>query len=203
MTMKRLVTCSLVLAANLAVSAQSIYIPPDYFGEDYKKSIGFWENEGQVITTDGYKTKDVLYYSEGGLPRAYLRDKSQVSFVVARIDTSIATADTLYRLDMRPYGNTAQQVTPVSLVQKDWFQNFYLPWCGDSGVTDVQGYCRVVYPNIFPKIDMHFYSGSAGQKMAFVLLPGCDPSKLKLAFTGQDSINVDIWGTLKIYYDGK
>lgn len=73
MTMKRLVTCSLVLAANLAVSAQSIYIPPDYFGEDYKKSIGFWENEGQVITTDGYKTKDVLYYSEGGLPRAYLR----------------------------------------------------------------------------------------------------------------------------------
>ncbi len=123
--------------------------------------------------------------------------------MVARIDTSIATADTLYRLDMRPYGNTAQQVTPVSLVQKDWFQNFYLPWCGDSGVTDVQGYCRVVYPNIFPKIDMHFYSGSAGQKMAFVLLPGCDPSKLKLAFTGQDSINVDIWGTLKIYYDGK
>jgi hypothetical protein len=201
--MKRLVTCSLVLAAGLSASAQSIYIPPDYFGENYKKSIGFWENKDQVVTTDGQPAKDVRFYSEGGLPWAYLRERSQVSFVVARVDTIIATLDTLYRLDMRPYGPHAQAVSPVSFVQKDWVQNFYLPQCGASGVTDVQGYSRVVYPDIFPDIDMHFYSGSAGQKMAFVMRPGCDPSDLQLAFTGQDSIKVDLWGSLKIYYNGK
>lgn len=164
LALERLITCSLVLIAGLSATAQTIYIPPDYSGEDYKKSIGFWENKGQVINTDGSPAKNVLFYSEGGLPRAYLRDRSQVSFVVARVDTNIATLDTLYRLDMRPYGPHAQAVSPVSFVQKDWTQNFYLPWCGDSGVTDVQGYCRVVYPNIFDKIDMHFYSGSSGQK---------------------------------------
>lgn len=203
MTMKRIVTCSLVLAAGLSASAQSIYIPPDYFGEDYKKSIGFWENDNQVVTTDGHPAKDVRFYSEGGMPRAYLRERSQVSFTLAHVDTIIATMDTLWRLDMRPYGPHAQVASPVGFVQKDWTQNFYLPWCGDSGVTDVQGYCRVVYPEIFPKIDMHFYSGSAGQKMAFVMRPGCDPADLKLAFTGQDSIKLDLWGALKIYYDGK
>ncbi|HRO38910.1 MAG TPA: hypothetical protein PLY76_04505 [Flavobacteriales bacterium] len=201
--MERLITSTLVATLGLVVSAQSIYIPPDYFGEEYKKSIGFWRNMGQVMTTDGHKTKDVLYYSEGGLPRAYLRDRSQVSFVLAHIDTSIATMDTLWRLDMRPFGPHAQAVTPVSFVQKDWTQNFYLPWCGDNGVTGVPGYCRVAYRDIFPKIDMHFYSGSMGQKMVFVMRPGCDPSDLKLKFTGQDSIKVDLWGTLKIYYDGK
>ncbi|MBP8824795.1 MAG: hypothetical protein KBH07_14220 [Flavobacteriales bacterium] len=201
--MKRLILSLPAHFTSALVSAQSVYIPPDFFQEDYKKSIGFWKDKGQVVATDGHKTKDVLYYSEGGLPRAYLRDRSQVSFVLARVDTSIATLDTLYRLDMRPYGASAQAVTPVSFAQKDWFQNYYLPWCGTSGITDVTGFCRVVYPNIFDKIDMHFYSGSAGQKMAFVMRPGCNPAELKLAFTGQDSIKVDLWGTLKIYYNGK
>lgn len=65
------------------------------------------------------------------------------------------------------------------------------------------GYSRVIYEEIFPYIDWHFYSGSKGQKMAFVLRPGCDPADLKLAFNGQDSIAVDLWGNLKLYYDGK
>lgn len=201
--MERLAACSLVLIAGMTASAQSIYIPPDYFGENYKKSIGFWENNGQVITTQGKPAKDVRFYSEGGTPRAYLRDRSTVSFVMAHVDTNIATMDTLWRLDMRPYGPNAHSVSPVGFVQKDWTQNFNLPWCGVNGITDVLGYCRAVYPSIFHKIDMHFYSGSAGQKMAFVMRPGCNPNDLKLAFTGQDSIKVDLWGALKIYYKGK
>lgn len=200
--MKHIVTGSLLLVSSFSALAQP-YIPPDYFLEPYKETIGFWEDKGQVIDTQGSPASDVLYYSEGGLPRAYLRDKSKVSFVVAHVDTNLATPDTLWRLDMQPYGDHARNVTPISAEVKDWHQNFYLTHCGDSGVTDVKGYCRVLYQNIFPLIDMHFYSGSAGQKMAFVMKPGCNPADLRLVFTGQDSINVDIWGSLKIYYDGK
>lgn len=36
MSLIRLTNCSLVLAAGLSAYAQSIYIPPDYFGEDYR-----------------------------------------------------------------------------------------------------------------------------------------------------------------------
>lgn len=201
--MKNFILSLPALFAAGIVSAQTVYIPPDFYQEDYKRSIGFWENKGQVITTEGHKTKDVRFYSEGGTPRAYLRDRSTVSFVMAHVDTVLATADTLWRLDMRPFGAHAQPVSPVGFVLKDWTQNFYLPWCGDSGIADVTGSCRVVYPNIYNKIDMHFYSGSAGQKLAFVMRPGCNPNELKLAFTGQDSIKVDLWGTLKIYYNGK
>ena len=160
------------------------YIPPDIYDDDYNTSIGFWENLGQMITTNGTPASDVKFYSEGGFPRAYLQDKSRVSFTMALVDTNISTVDTLYRLDMRPYGSNAADVDPQALIQKDWHQNFYMAHTGAAGAEEVNGYSRVVYEAIFPKIDMHFYSGSMGQKMAFVLKPGCDPADLQLTFKG-------------------
>lgn len=50
---------------------------------------------------------------------------------------------------------------------------------------------------------MHFYSGSGGQKMSFVMRPGANPSDLQLMFTGQDSLKVDLWGNLKVYHNGQ
>lgn len=192
----------ILVASCLLTFAQAQYIPPDLYDEDYNKAIGFWENKGQITDTVGNPT-DVEFYSEGGFPRAYLRDKSLVSFTVARVDTNIATTDTIYRLDMWPHGSGAHDVSPLGVVQKDWHQNFYMAHCGSSGVTDVLGYSRVVYEDIYDDIDMHFYSGSKGQKLAFVMRPGCNISDLKLAFAGQDSIDVDLWGNLKLYYDEK
>lgn len=86
---------------------------------------------------------------------------------------------------------------------KDWYQNFYLPQTAPTGASQVPGYSRVLYEGIYAGIDMHFYSGSAGQKMAFVMRPGSNPSDLQLMFAGQDSLKVDIWGNLKVYYNGQ
>ncbi len=193
----------LALMALIPAMAFTQYVPPDLYGETYMRSIGFWENMGQVIDTDDQPREDIKFYSEGGFPKAYLRDKSRVSFTVAVVDSNVATVDTLYRLDMRPYGPRANQVAPIGWAQKDWLQNFYMAHCGNNGVEGVIGFNRIIYENIFPNIDQHFYSGSKGQKMAFVMRPGCVLSDLKLAFEGQDSIAIDLWGNLKLYYDGK
>ena len=142
--MRTIITLLLLTLAPIARAQTTLYVPPDLYDEDYKKSIGFWENLGQIIDTDGDKRDDILFYSEGGFPRIYAQKKSKVSFVVARVDTSVSTVDTLYRLDMRPYGATANQVSPIAVVQKDWFQNFYLPHCGSTGAEDVHGYSRLV-----------------------------------------------------------
>lgn len=191
------------LLAVIPALSYSQYVPPDMYGETYMKSIGFWENKGQVIDTDGRPMEDIKFYSEGGFPRAYLRDKSRVSFTVSVVDTNETTVDTLYRLDMRPYGPRANQVAPSGWALKDWHQNFYMAHCGSTGVEDVHGYSRVIYENIFPNIDQHFYSGSKGQKMALVMRPGCAIDDLKLGFEGQDSIAVDLWGNLKLYHNGR
>lgn len=199
----KLRTLLLFCFVSSVIGGLAQYVPPDFYGQTYMKAVGLWENKGQIVDTQGNKRDDIKFYSQGGFPRAYLRDKSRVSFTIAKVDTNIATVDTLYRLDMRPYGPNANDVTPLGWALKDWHQNFYLPHCGGSGVTDVLGHSRAYYENMFPKIDMHFYSGGVGQKMAIVMRPGCDINDLKLAFNGQDSIKVDFLGNLKLYYDGK
>jgi len=181
----------------------SQYVPQDFYGEQYLKSIGFWANHGQVIGTDGSLQEEIKFYSEGGFPRIYAKDKSKVSFVIAKVDTNSATVDTLHRLDLRPFGPHAREVAPTGWAVKDWIQNFYMRHCGTSGVEEVGGFSRILYTDIFPSIDMHFYSGSMGQKMALVMRPGCNISDLKLAFNGQDSMKVDLWGNLKLFYNGK
>ncbi len=173
---------------------------PDYYGEECKKTIGFWENQGQIKNPDGLPVDNVLYYSQGAMPRAYFRKNSTMSIVLHQ-PTSLAPMAPLvaHRLDIRPY--LAANVEPVGNVIKDHYQKFYLPWCGPNGAHSY-GYDWLKYPSVFEGIDMVFYSGSAGQKMSFYCWPGSDPRKIALQFNGQDSLKVDVTGFLKVWKNG-
>ena len=132
-----------------------------------------------------------------------MRTKSRVSFTLPVVDTISTTVDTVYHIAMEPWGEGAAQVDPVGTVLKDSHLTYHLPHCGSNGITNVEGYSRVLYENIFPYVDLHFYSGGFGQKMALVCRPGSSLSQIKLRFNGQDSLNLDLWGSLKLYSDGK
>jgi hypothetical protein len=174
---------------------------PDFYGEACKETIGSWENQGQLKYPNGLPVDPVLYYSQGTMPRAYFRKNSTMSIVVHEPTAMAANAPLLaHRLDVRPYG--AASVDPAGNVIKGHYQNFYLPWCGPDGAHSL-GYDWLKYPDIYENIDMVFYSGSAGQKMAFYCWPGSDPTKLALQFWGQDSLKVDVAGFLKIWKNGQ
>lgn len=175
---------------------------PDFYGEACKGSIGFWENRGQIKNEQGQPVPNVSYYSQGAYPRAYFQKNSRFSLVLQQ-PTGTSPNDPVmsHRLDIRPYG--AASVSPLGNIVKTHYQNFYLPWCGTNGIDHVYGYDWVEYPGVYDLIDMVFYSGSAGQKMAFYCWPGSDPSKIKLQFFGQDSLKVDVAGYLKVYKQGQ
>ncbi len=174
---------------------------PDYYGEACKETIGFFENQGQFKSPTGLPVPELMYYTQGAMPRAFFRKNSTMSIVVHE-PTSMAPNTSLlaHRLDVRPYA--AASVDPVGNVLKDYYQKYYLPWCGPNGA-HVHGYDWLKYPSIYDNIDMIFYSGSAGQKMAFYCWPGSDPTKLALQFWGQDSLKVDVAGFLKIWKNGQ
>ncbi|MBK9146200.1 MAG: hypothetical protein IPM12_00105 [Flavobacteriales bacterium] len=174
---------------------------PDYFGEALKDAIGYIENRGQVKNTNEVLVPDVLYYTQGAKPRAYFQRKGLVSYVLAKRDTSIAVPDTLYRLDMKCVGPNVQDVAPTAYIVKPYTQSFYTSWTGD-GVENVNGYSRLVYEDIYPGIDLHFYTGPYGQKMAFVCHPGSSPDNIKLQFAGHDGIAIDWDGALRLLFNG-
>jgi hypothetical protein len=102
---------------------------------------------------------------------------------------------------MVPVGTEARESEPVSAILKNVTYSYYLPHC-PQGIS-VPGYNRIIYENMYDGIDFHYYGASAGQKLAIVCRPGSDPTKIKLQFTGQDSLGLDVNGFLKLHSDGK
>ncbi len=49
--------------------------------------------------------------------------------------------------------------------------NFYLAHCPD-GITGVKSFKKITYQNIYPNIDVIFYSADQGMKYDFVIKPG-------------------------------
>ncbi len=177
---------------------QILLVLPDAYGEPASKTYTYWHNKGQVVDTEHQPRPDVRYYTDGGVPGIYLRDSSRVSFTMVRADTIIATPDTAWRVDMRLSGGKVRAVVPMAVDPTDHYRNYYLPWCGPEGAT-VRGFGRVVYEDIYPFIDLHFYSGSGGPKLAFVVRPGGDFENIELTFEGQDSLTVDGYGVLHVH----
>ena len=175
------------------------YIPPDHFNYAYKTAIGFWPNDGQVVGTDGQLASTVRFVSDGSFPKVYLHEKSLSSFVLRT--STLSMHDTLRRFDMLPVGSNANQSDPIATVLKNVTHRYHLPHC-PAGV-EVPGYNRIIYENMYDGIDFHYYGASAGQKLAIVCHPGSDPQQIKLKFTGQDSLGLDIYGFLKLHYDGR
>jgi hypothetical protein len=167
-----------------------------------RQSYGIWPNQGQVTDDQGNAVPEVSFYTTGATPRAYFRKDGAFSLVLSTVDT-VAGVDTLRRLDLSCVGTDANFPDPVVWEMKDQYANFYLPQCGPNGATNVHPWARVIYPEVYPLIDMHVYSGAISQKLAFVIRPGGDPKKITLQFEGQDSLDVDVYGNLKLMLQNK
>ena len=68
--------------------------------------------------------------------------------------------------------------------------NYFLPQCGVNGITQVEGYNRLFTPNIYPNIDLHYYSNTFGLKMYFVVKPNTDGNNIVLNIAGANNATV-------------
>ncbi|MBI5635246.1 MAG: SBBP repeat-containing protein, partial [Nitrospirae bacterium] len=64
--------------------------------------------------------------------------------------------------------------------------------------TDVPTFGEVYYKDVYAGIDMRFYAATGGMEYDFIVHPGADPEKIKLAFEGADGIDVGNSGDLVV-----
>ena len=60
-----------------------------------------------------------------------------------------------------------------------------------------------MYPEVNDSVEMRLLHGQFGPKLAFIFRPGSNPANLQLGFEGQDSLNVDVFGFLRMYVRGR
>ena len=126
------------------------------------------------------------------------RTKSRITYTLPVADSDTATIDTLYRVDMGFSG--ARERNPIPLDEVGDVVNYYQP---SGSFTGVVGYKRLVYWSLWDSVDVHYSQGITGPRMAFVVRPGGSPESIVVTFLGQDSLNIDWQGALRLYLDEK
>lgn len=201
---------NLVLLFALPVLAQNppkqqraggtMYVPPDPTGEPYNTSYLYYLNKGQLFDSDGNQRPDLLYYTLNSSPSVYFAKKT-ISFTYAKLDTIEADPDSLFRIDLSFSGKGSTTSGPQALKQGPTTLNYYyehLPY----PIEGVKGFTRIGYPDVFPKVDMHFWANKVGAKSAFVVHPGGNPNMVEMTFSGQDALTIDPYW-LKLYLSGR
>jgi len=173
----------------------SIFVPQDSGSELPAVEQLYYEGRGQIADMNDIPRFDIKAYTNFGSPALYCQD-SVVSFVYSNEHRD--KADTLQRVDMVPTGAYVQHLQRTFKMEKDSSAGYlnYIREFAPNGVSEVEGYSRVVYKNVFPNIDMHLYSNTAGTKLYFVCnpsvgpLPGGNPANIELKFSGANSITI-------------
>lgn len=174
--------------------------------------IVFIPNRGQIVDSEGRLRPDLLFSTSSSGLKMYLR-RTGISYVFARVEEKAAsqgpiseatgkpmqhsptdgkpTEDPLvsvYRVDMEFEGcNTDAEVLGEEET-KQYF-NYYLAHCPE-GITNVHGFKRVVYKNIYDNIDLVFHSSRYGIKYDFVVRPGGDPSDIQMKYENAGDIGL-------------
>ena len=68
--------------------------------------------------------------------------------------------------------------------------------------TNVANFAKVKYESVYPGVDLVWYGNQRQLEYDFIVAPGADPRRIKLAFAGADAITIDDEGALSLRPDG-
>ena len=68
--------------------------------------------------------------------------------------------------------------------------------------TGIPTYSRLIYPDLWPGIDLVYYGTVDRLKYEFIVHPGADPSDVRLAYRGAESVIIDEAGRLRAVDSG-
>jgi gliding motility-associated-like protein len=119
----------------------------------------------------------------------YNKDLSGV--VKDRSLTNLPAAKTIrkhaYRVEFIGANPSAQVITEKPL---QTFNNYFIGNDSTKWASNVRIYNVVVYKNIYPNIDIRYYSEGSNLKYDLIIHPGGDPSKIILKYTGADKLQI-------------
>jgi hypothetical protein len=159
--------------------------------------LSFIENQGQADSRVDYYAQSrgaTLYFNSQGVtltlienapdlrPASYDRhSENTMKRCTLKLDFVAA------RKDARPQGRSR------SSAAVNYFKGSSSEW-----KTAVPTYSEIVYEDLWPGIDL-VYAGTQGRlKYTFEVEPGADPSLIKLAWRGAESVSIDAEGALEV-----
>ncbi len=170
----------------------------------------FMENKGQVADFDGKLRPDIkftaqangvnLYFSNDGIYYQFQKSALAANQHSKAPETlfpkkSVLASET-FRLDMKLEG-----ANPKAKIRKEaesnYYENYYFAHC-PQGVSGVKGCSKIVYENIYPKIDWVIYTKENKLEYDFIVHPGGNPKSIKITYKYANNISIENNGATKI-----
>ena len=212
--MKLLATTTLVLVFAMTAFAGN---PLAGDGDALMKNtpICFQENRGQIVDADGNPRMDIaftarvagvqLYFRQDGISYVFSKTDEQASpqngamqSLRKRADRDLpeSTPMQLQRMDMTLAGcNPATRIRAYDPVPG--VVNYYLGHC-PQGITGVREYRRIVYENIYDRIDLELLTVDGKVKYNFIVRPGGDPRAIRMQYDGATETAIRHDGSLAV-----
>ena len=161
--------------------------PVDLNSEPSNQNIGFHPNRGQIRNEYGVSTTSPLYYTHNQNPEIYI-EKCAYDYVFIRADSIVATTDSMERIVVT-FSLSNSSKKPYGYNPKGYPLHYLL---GDVGapINNIRGNDRVVTQDLYPHIDLHYFSNAKGFKYYFVVKEGGDPRDIKMKVTGASTTSI-------------
>lgn len=174
---------------TIKISQTPVYFPIDPDNEPYSNERLYFKNKGQLIDTSNTLVPYVKYYNHTSNFEYYVQN-NMASYVFRHADTIQATTDSLERMNIEFFHSNPlaeiYEFEPAGIKS-----NYLLAHCGTDGIMNVEGHAKLLSPNIYPGIDLHYSSNREGVKYFFVCKPNVDPEAINLLITGAQSATVN------------
>ncbi len=180
---------------TLKISQTPVYFPIDFnnINEVNSKSHYFYPNVGEVRDLNNQVANEVLFSTKHTFPQQFVLSNNNLAFLLAKLDTShvYPTNDSLHRVNLEfNKSNKGTKSYPFEF-NNDNQKNYFLSYVSQNPITDNKGASRILIPNIYPNIDLHYYSNDKGLKMYFVVKPGGNPNDIEMNFNGASSSSIN------------
>jgi hypothetical protein len=187
---------------TIKISQTPEYTPIDFnnINEPFSRSHLFYPNNGEILTADSaLAATEVAYYTRNCGPAEYMLNNNKMAFVFAKMDTTKnhSGVDSTHRVDLSFYHGNSLTVPHAINPQDTGYLNYFLAQRGGD-ITNVKGNAQIMIPNIYPSIDVHFYSNSSGLKIYFVVKPGANPNAIKMHWESASSTTITGGNQMKI-----
>lgn len=164
----------------------------------------FVENRGQVDLRAAYYihgSDKAFYFGSDGITlvlshaaRASVAASSLSSEQFGQEMTPRSISRTAVRLE---FVDANSSVTPVGEdLSPARFSYFKGP--RENWTLGLKSYKRLVYPELWPGIDLVYTASADRLKYMFVVKPGADPARIKLRYRGAESVSLDAAGKLRV-----
>ncbi|MGZ3930216.1 MAG: DUF7948 domain-containing protein, partial [Bacteroidia bacterium] len=175
---------------TIKLNQTPVYFPPDPLTAE-KPNVNhlYYENKGQIVWQGTVQACSEVLFStmDYFYPTSYYT-ANRISYKLFGHDSTHSGTDTTQRIDISMVGSN-QWATAHPLIPNHGMVSYMQQGLPDA-VTGIQGYERYFIPNVYPYIDLHYYSNGDGMKMYYVLKPYADIKSILWQIDGANSTAV-------------